>query len=84
MIINTIVPFLFAYGQRKAEDKYIDKALQLLEELPPERNSQIIKWQSLGYEPQSAYQTQALLQLKKAYCAKQRCLECAIGNAIMT
>lgn len=84
LIINTIVPFLFAYGKRKAEDKYVEKALQLLEELPPERNSQITKWKSLGYEPQSAYQTQALLQLKKAYCAKHRCTACAIGNAIMS
>jgi len=83
LIINTIVPFLFAYGKRKAEDKYIDKALQLLEELPPEKNSQINKWKALGYEPQSAYQTQALLQLKKAYCSRHRCMECAIGNAIM-
>ncbi len=83
LIINTIVPFLFAYGKRKAEDKYIDKALQLLEELPPEQNSQINQWKALGYLPQSAYQSQALLQLKKTYCAKHRCMECSIGNAIM-
>ena len=84
LIINTIAPFLFAYGKRKAEDKYIDKALRLLEELPPEKNSQIRAWQKLGIQPESAYQTQALLQLKKKYCDPHRCLHCAIGNTIMT
>ena len=83
LIINTIVPFLFLYGTYKSIDAYRDKALRLLEELAPEKNSIIDKWQTLGMTPDSAYQTQALLQLKNEYCAKKRCLECAIGTSIL-
>jgi len=83
LIINTIVPFLFAYGKYKAEEKYVDKALQLLEELPPEKNNQMRQWKALGFEPTTAYQTQGLLQLKKAYCNAHNCMNCAIGHSIM-
>jgi len=83
LLINTIVPFLFLYGKRKAETSFRDRALQLLEEIKPEKNSTINKWKELGMEPESAYQTQALLQLKNEYCTPQRCLECGIGGAIL-
>ena len=83
LIINTIVPFLFLYGTQKSIDSYREKALKFLEALAPEKNSIIEKWQTLGINPESAYQTQALLQLKNEYCDKKRCLECAIGNSIL-
>lgn len=83
LIINTIVPFLFLYGKRKADSTFKDKALRLLEEIAPEKNSTIEKWKGLGMNPDSAYQTQALLQLKNEYCTPQRCLECGIGGAIL-
>ncbi len=81
--INTIVPFLFFYGQDRQEVRYQEKALRLLEELPPERNNIIEGWKTLGVKPESAYQTQALLELKRAYCDRRRCLQCAIGAAIL-
>jgi hypothetical protein len=37
----------------------------------------------LGQEPDSAYQTQALLQLKNRYCDHKKCLDCSIGNSIL-
>lgn len=83
LIINAIVPFLFLYGKWRGEDHYQEKALQLLEQLPPEDNHIIQQWQSLGMAPSAAHQTQALLQLKNQYCDLKRCLDCAIGSAIL-
>ena len=83
LIINTIVPSLFLYGQTKGDVSYSDKALKFLEEVSPEANSIIKNWKSLGMSAENAYQTQALLQLKKHYCDKKRCLNCNIGNTIM-
>lgn len=82
-IINTIAPFLFLYGQQLGEEQYKDKALQLLEALQPEQNKIIKNWKVLGMSPESAYQSQALLQLKKHYCDQRRCLSCAIGHQII-
>ena len=82
-IINTIVPFLFLYGNEKADESYKEKAFRLLEELKPENNTIIKGWKKLGMQPASAYTTQALLELKNEYCDKKRCLECAVGNKIL-
>lgn len=82
-IINTISPFLFYYGHQQGEEKHKDKALSLLEELKPEQNSIIQQWKKLGLTPTSAYQSQALLQLKKNYCDEKRCMDCAIGHSIL-
>ena len=82
-IINTIVPFLFLYGAEKGETDYQDKAFELLEALKPEKNKIIEGWKILGIQANSAYQTQALLQLKNEHCDAKKCLSCAIGNAIL-
>jgi len=83
LTINAIVPFLFLYGNETGEVVFKDKALGLLEELKPEKNTITRGWDNLGMEADSAYQTQALLQLKNEYCDKRKCLECSIGGAIL-
>lgn len=83
LTINTIVPFLFLYGKINGAESYKDKALELLEAIPPEKNSIIRGWSNLGTEADSAYRTQALLELKNEFCDKKKCLECAIGSAIL-
>jgi hypothetical protein len=83
IIINTIAPFLFLYGKERQEFDLQDRALHLLEELPPENNAVVRKWHELGQSAQSAYESQALLQLKNEYCTRQRCLYCAVGSSIL-
>jgi Protein of unknown function (DUF2851) len=83
IIINTIVPFLFHYGKTRKEDRFKDRAFQFLDDLKPENNSITEGWKNLGEMPKSAFQTQALIHLKKEYCDKKRCLACAIGNTIL-
>ena len=83
IFINTIAPFLFLYGQHKGEEKYQERALELLEATRPEANAVIRRWKAIGADADSAFQTQALLQLKNKYCDNKRCLECAIGNAVL-
>ncbi len=84
ILINTVVPFLFCYAQQKNNQVLKDKALQLLELLPPERNAIITAWQKLGIGSVSAYDSQALLQLKKQYCDDKKCLRCRIGHKVLT
>ena len=84
ILINTVVPFLFCYAQQKNNQQLKDKALQLLEQLPSERNAIITAWQKLGINSASAYDSQALLQLKKQYCDDKKCLRCRIGHKVLT
>lgn len=83
LIVNTVVPFLFVYGEQNNKHFLKDRALEWLDQLPAETNSIITKWEGLGVQPQSAFETQALLQLKNRYCAEKRCLKCHVGNKII-
>jgi hypothetical protein len=84
ILVNTVVPFLFAYGKIRHSEMHQQRALEFLDQLPSERNSIISKWQELGIESSSAYRSQALLQLKNVYCAEKKCLTCSIGNKIIS
>lgn len=81
--VNTVIPFLFHYGQSYMQESLQDRALRLLDELPPESNQIIKKYRSLDFEVNSAFDSQALIQLKNQYCDQKRCLSCAIGNSIL-
>jgi len=83
LIINVVVPFLFVYGEKQSAHGLKDRALEFLEKLPPENNSVINNWQRLGIKVKSAFETQALLQLKKFHCDKKNCLNCHIGNKLI-
>ena len=83
IIINTVAPVLFAYGNYHDENKYKQKALKWLEETAAEKNVITKGFQQLGIENKTAFDSQALIELKNEYCLKKRCLECGVGNAIL-
>lgn len=83
IIINAIIPTLFIYGKLQAKEEYCQKAIEFLKLLKSEKNSIIEQWRNLHVECENAADSQALLQLKKQYCDKKRCLECSIGFTVM-
>ena len=83
LLINVVIPFYFVYGSRAEKNELKDKALNLLESLPPEQNSIIRKWASIGIRADNAFYSQALLQLKNEYCNPGRCGDCTIGKNLI-
>ena len=83
LIINTVIPILFAYGHYTKEHHFKDKALRWLTQLTAEKNSRINGFLALKITIKNAFDSQALLQLKNEYCSKKRCLECAVGNKLL-
>lgn len=83
LIINVVVPFLFVYGEKQNQYHLKNRALEFLEQLPPENNSIVEKWENLGILARSAFDTQALLQLKNKHCTNKKCLACPIGNKLV-
>jgi len=82
IIINTIIPLQFAFA--KSQGKEISEDLiQLINEVPSEKNAIIDKFSSFGIKSKTALESQSLLQLKNEYCNKSRCLECAIGIELL-
>ncbi|MCL2596336.1 MAG: DUF2851 family protein [Paludibacter sp.] len=83
LLINTVVSMLFAYAQKRKNSKMEDVAISILEQLPPEKNAIVEHWRVLGIETANAADTQSLLQLRKHYCDKRKCLHCRIGHKIV-
>lgn len=82
IIINTIIPIQFTYAKSLGRDN-IENAIQLLESMAPEQNGIIKKFHDFDIKANSAFETQSLLQLKNEYCNKSKCLDCAIGIALL-
>jgi hypothetical protein len=82
IIINTIIPIQFAYsnvmGQSISED-----LIAFMNEVPPEKNAIINKFETFGISSKNAFETQTLLELKNEYCNKKACLKCALGMELL-
>ncbi|TDW44300.1 uncharacterized protein DUF2851 [Flavobacterium sp. 270] len=82
VILNTIIPIQFAYAERMGESNFED-LISFMNEVPPEKNSIIDKFESFGIIPDNAFGTQTLIQLKNEYCNQKACLKCAIGMELL-
>jgi hypothetical protein len=83
LAINLVAQMQYAYGDYINNDTLRNRAISLLEDLPPESNSIIAQWNSYGPLAQTAFDTQALLQLSFEYCQKHRCEECPVGKVVI-
>ena len=83
IVINTIAPIQFLYAARQDTHKLQERALQLLEDVPAEKNNITRLWDDNGWHAGNAAQSQAMIQLYNNYCSAKRCLECSIGLNII-
>jgi len=79
LIINTVVPLLFAYGRHISDEDVCQRSIRLLEELPAEENYILRQWEACGLKVGTAADSQALIQLKRQYCDRIDCLRCRFG-----
>jgi hypothetical protein len=83
-IINSVIPFMFVYGEHKNNEVLKERSVRFLEQLSPEKNNIIEEWAGCGIKPRHAAESQALLQLTNQYCKPKRCLNCQIGYLILS
>ncbi len=83
-LINAVIPLIFVYGRERDRMDICERAVDFLEELEAEENKIISEWRSAGIDAESAFYSQALIQLRNEYCKKRRCLECRIGSNLIS
>jgi len=83
VLINTVVPLFFAWGQRNNQPHYCERGIRLLESIVPEINTIVTAFQRAGIPVCNAGDSQALIQLKREYCEKKKCLYCRIGFRLL-
>ena len=83
LIINTVVPFLFAYAKSKGDISQQEQAINILLDINAENNKITKQWKELNIHCNNAFESQAQIQLFNSYCTKKKCLDCGIGKQIL-
>lgn len=83
ILLNTVVLFLFSYGWHMKLQHFVSRALKLLENINAEQNNITADFATLGVSIKTAFESQALLELKNSYCNYKKCLQCGVGIKIL-
>lgn len=84
MVINAAVPLIHSYASARGDEALEEKAIDMLQLLPPERNSIVDAFARAGLRAENAFDTQAIIQLRRRYCQERRCLACRIAHFGLT
>ena len=80
MTINAVIPLMAAYAAANGDRTLEDRAVELMHKIGAENNTVISMFHRAGIESPDAFTTQALIQLRRNYCEKKKCLFCRIGH----
>lgn len=84
LLINAVIPAIFVFGKSRDRQDICERALDFLESVEAENNTIISEWQKAGMPVESAFDSQALIQLRNEYCKNRKCLSCRIGSKIIS
>lgn len=82
LIVNTILPLKFCYANYLGKDVSED-LVKIIIGLKVEENSKVDNFLKLKVDVKNAMESQAVLQLYKNYCVKNKCLQCAVGGSLL-
>ena len=84
LLLNVVTPILAAYSKFTHEQKFMDSAISLLESINFENNRITRMFTDFNFPCDSAFDSQATIQLYKNYCQRRKCLNCNIGVEIIS
>lgn len=82
LVINTVLPLKFGYAKHMNKE-HSEEILQLASSSHGEVNTIVNAYHKLRPIEKNALHSQALIQLQTAYCSKNNCLQCALGNQLL-
>lgn len=83
ILINVMAPFYFAFGSMTGDPDIAEKGVDLLESINAEKNSIVNLWSRYGLKASCAFHSQAMIQLRRNYCDRSRCLDCRFGHFLL-
>ncbi|MBR5170705.1 MAG: DUF2851 family protein [Muribaculaceae bacterium] len=83
VLINTVAPLYYARGEMTDDYGMTDRAIALLEDIRPERNSIVALFTKAGIKCEDALTSQALIQLRRNYCETRKCIYCRLGHRLL-
>ncbi len=83
IIINTILPLKFCYARHLGNDVN-EGIVQIISNIKKEENGIVGSYITHGVKVKNAKESQAILQLYNEYCTKNKCLQCVVGNGLLS
>ncbi len=84
LMINTIIPVLYTFGIFSGRIELQDRAIDLYSTLEPENNHLITRYRECRFPVKSAFDTQSIIHVAKNYCSIKKCLDCPLGQKIIS
>lgn len=84
LVINVVVPAMYAYGHKYGEYELAERAISFLEQIKAEDNNIIKMFAAAGIRARNALESQALIQLRRNYCETRKCLYCRFGHRFLS
>lgn len=84
LIINVAIPLLHARATSRGDLDGMSRCAELLEQLGSEENSIVRLFAEAGVESTDAFTSQALIELRREYCEKKKCIYCRFGHHMLS
>lgn len=84
LIINVAIPLLHARATSRGDLDGMSRCAELLEQLGSEENSIVRLFAEAGVESNDAFTSQALIELRREYCEKKKCIYCRFGHRMLS
>jgi hypothetical protein len=84
VLINSVVPYRFAYGVMHGDEAQQESAIDLLEQVDSEENALVNCYRECGVRVRNAVESQAIVELLKKYCRPRLCYRCPVGVKTLT
>lgn len=80
IIINVVIPIKIAWGTQHDRHSLVTEAVDMLHNIPAEDNRLTRIFAATSIKNDNAFTSQALIQLRRAYCEKSDCLRCRFAR----
>lgn len=84
LLINLAIPLLHARAVWRGDIDGASSVIELLEKIPPEDNSVTRLFAQAGIINRDAFISQAIIQLRREYCEKKKCIYCRFGHRMLS
>lgn len=84
LLINVAIPLRHARCAARGDLDGMTQCGEWLMELAPESNSIVTMFTAIGIACRDAFTSQALIELRREYCEKKKCIFCRIGHRMLS
>jgi hypothetical protein len=84
LVINVAVPLLHARATARGDFDGMTQCAELLQQLKSEENAVTRLFKNAGIDTPDAFTSQALVELRREYCEKKKCIYCRFGHRMLS